>query len=439
MSQLNETHDPQRLSWVASANRADHDFPLQNLPFGVFSLGREAPRGGIAIGDFIVDLAAGIEAGLFSGAALKAARQAATAPLNGFLALGGKARQSLRQQLFTLLAAGTAAGRKAEALAKHLLVPMRHARLHLPCTIGDYTDFYASVYHATNVGRLFRPDAPLLPNYKHVPIGYHGRASSIMASGASVRRPKGQRKAPDAENPDFGPSRRLDYETELGIWIGPGNRLGETIPIEQAAGHIAGYCLLNDWSARDIQAWEYQPLGPFLAKNFISTVSPWIVTPEALVPFRIPAEPRVSGDPKPLPYLDDAQDQAHGGLAIALETLIETPLMREKGLNPHRLALGNSRHLYWTPAQFVAHHTSGGCNLNPGDLFGSGTASGPTPDSLGCLLELTQGGKAALSLPSGETRTFLEDGDSIILRGFCEKPGAGRIGFGSCVGTVIAA
>jgi fumarylacetoacetase len=308
--------------------------------------------------------------------------------------------------------------------------------MHLPARVGDYTDFYAGIHHATNVGKQLRPENPLLPNYKYVPIGYHGRASSIGASGSAVRRPNGQRKAADADAPSFGSSRRLDYELELGIWIGPGNRLGEPIAIKHAAEHVSGYCLLNDWSARDVQAWEYQPLGPFLSKSFATTVSCWVVTPEALAPFRTAQPPRPQGDPPPLPYLLDQNDQREGALDIELEVLLRTGTMREKRSAPHRVALSNTRYLYWTVAQLVAHHTSGGCNLAPGDLLGSGTISGPTPGSVGSLLEATEAGRKPLQLPGGETRSFLEDGDEVIIRARARRDGFAPIGFGECRGVI---
>jgi fumarylacetoacetase len=309
----------------------------------------------------------------------------------------------------------------------------------MPARVGDYTDFYAGIHHATNVGKQFRPDSPLLPTYKYVPIGYHGRASSIGVSGGSVRRPNGQRKPATETVPSFGPSRNLDYELEMGIWIGPGNALGEPIAIGEAADHIAGYCLLNDWSARDIQGWEYQPLGPFLAKNFATTISPWIVTPEALAPFRTAQTSRPEGDPDPMPYLLDPTDQDAGALAIDLEVLLETPAMREAGLPAHRLALSNARHMYWTAAQLVAHHASGGCNLQPGDLLGTGTISAPEESGFGSLLETTNGGRKPLALPSGETRRFLEDGDTVILRARGVRDGHASIGFGECRATIAAA
>jgi fumarylacetoacetase len=323
--------------------------------------------------------------------------------------------------------------------ASTLLRPAAGCTLHVPAVIGDYTDFYVGIHHATNVGKLFRPDNPLLPNYKYVPIGYHGRASSILPSGTSLRRPKGQSKSPDKELPVVGPSRRLDYELELGVWIGHGNALGEPVGIADAAQHIAGYCLLNDWSARDIQAWEYQPLGPFLAKSFATTISPWIVTPEALAPFRIPQPARPAGDPTPFPYLFDEIDQREGAFDLELEVRLMTHVMREKGLPPHRLALSNARHMYWTAAQMVAHHTSNGCNLRPGDLIGTGTLSGPEAGSAGSILEATEGGKRPVKLPSGEERRFLEDGDEVTLLARGRRDGFAPIGFGACRATILPA
>ncbi|NOG72200.1 fumarylacetoacetase [Roseicella sp. DB1501] len=432
MSRIDETHDPKRRSWVASAN-GHPDFPIQNLPLGVVSPPGGAPRAGVAIGDRILDLPALLAAGLLSGEAARAAAAADGATLNALLGLGAGPRRALRTQLSALLAEGSAERGRVE--------PCLHAAadcaLHLPARIGDYTDFYVGIHHATNVGRVFRPDNPLLPNYKHVPIGYHGRASSIVPSGTPIRRPNGQRPRP--EGPSFGPCERLDYELELGLWIGPGNDLGAPIPIGEAASHIAGYCLLNDWSARDIQAWEYQPLGPFLAKSFASTISPWIITPEALAPFRAAQPPRPEGDPQPLPYLLDAADQAEGGLDLALEVLLATPGMREKGLPPHRLARSSARHMYWTAAQMVAHHSSNGCNLRPGDLLGSGTLSAPDPEGCGSLLETTRGWQQPVRLASGEERRALEDGDEILLLARAERQGCTSIGFGECRGCVLPA
>ena len=425
---LDETHDPAATSRVASAN-GHADFPIQNLPLGIFSDGG-SPRGGVAIGDSIVDIAAALD--LFDGEALVAARAMTGSTLNPLLALGAGPRCALRRALFTLLRADV------ESRIDAALIPAADCTMQLPAAIGDYTDFYAGIHHAEAVGRQFRPDQPLLPNYKHVPIGYHGRASSVRVSGTPVRRPSGQRRAPDTAEPSFGPSEQLDFELELGIWIGPGNALGEPIAIADAHAHIAGLCLLNDWSARDIQAWEYQPLGPFLAKSFLTSVSPWLVTAEALVPFRVAPPPRPAGDPRPLPYLWDAGDQAHGAYAIAFEATLSTAAMRTSGTAPHRLSRVAATELYWTPAQFVAHHSSGGCDLRPGDLFGSGTISGPTPDSRGSLLEIAMGGKAPLTLPGGETRSFLHDGDELTLTASARRDGYASIGFGSCTGRVFS-
>ncbi|WP_044870498.1 fumarylacetoacetase [Pseudomonas sp. LFM046] len=427
-----------RRSWIASAN-GHPDFPLQNLPLGIFSPSGASPRGGVAIGDAIFDLKAATDAGLFSGEAAEAASAACHDNLNAFFALGASARRALRAQLQDLLAEGSAAQARLEAMGQALLPTAATCQLHLPAKVGDYTDFYVGIHHANNVGRLFRPDNPLLPNYKYVPIGYHGRASTVCVSGTPVRRPLGQTMPPGNEVPNFGPSKRLDYELELGIWIGQGNEMGESIAIGQAQDHIAGYCLLNDWSARDVQAWEYQPLGPFLAKNFGTTVSPWVVTAEALEPFRAAQPARPEGDPQPLPYLLDEADQAKGAFDIELEVLILTAAMREKGLAPHRLALSNTLNMYWTVAQMVAHHSVGGCKLQSGDLFGSGTLSGPEPQAFGSLLESTFGGKQPISLPNGEQRTFLEDGDEVILRARCKREGFPSIGFGECRGVLLAA
>ena len=432
MPAMDETHDLARRSFVASAN-GHSDFPIQNLPFGIFSRGADEPRGGVAIGDKILDLRGTIATGLFAGEARPAAEAVSKSSLNAFFALGGEARYALRRQMVDLLTLGSPAQGRLEP---HLY-SAESCTLHVPARVGDYTDFFAGIHHATNAGKLLRPDNPLTPNYKHVPIGYHGRASSICSSGAAVRRPYGQRKPANADAPVFGPSQRLDYELELGIWIGPGNALGEPISMAQAEQHIAGYCLLNDWSARDIQAWEYQPLGPFLGKSFTTTVSAWVITPEALAPFRAAQSPRPLADPQPLPYLLDGHDQREGALDIELEVLVLTKNMRQKQLPPYRLASSHARHLYWTVAQLVAHHTSGGCNLCAGDLFGSGTISGPTPDSFGSLLEATEGGRKPLDLPSGESRRFLEDGDEVIMRAHAHRAGYASIGFGECRGRLL--
>ena len=431
---MDATHDPARQSWVASAN-GHRDFPIQNLPFGVFAPPDGLPRAGVAIGDGILDLAAVHAAGLLRGEAARAAEAAADGALNAMLALGAGPRQALRLQLSDLLRQGSA----AEGRLAAMLRPAAECTLHLPAAIGDFTDFFVGIHHAVNAGRAFRPDMPLLPNYKHVPIGYHGRASSVRPSGAPVRRPKGQLKPPAADAPHFAPSRRLDFELELGVWVGPGNALGEAVAIADAPGHVAGFCLLNDWSARDVQAWEAQPLGPFLAKNFCTTVSPWVVTPEALAPFRAAQLARPPEDPRPLPHLWDDADQAGGGLDLALEALLLTPGLREQGLPPHRVALSHARHMYWTVAQLVAHHTSGGCDLRPGDLLGTGTISGPDAGGHGSLLEATQGGRSRITLASGETRGFLEDGDEVILRAQARREGLVPIGFGDCRGMVLAA
>ena len=329
-------------------------------------------------------------------------------------------------------------GSPLQATLQTALLPQTQVEYTVPARIGDYTDFYTSVYHATNVGKLFRPDNPLLPNYKWVPIGYHGRSSSIGVSGQAFHRPKGQLMAPGATAPVLAPSQRMDIELELGIFIGQGNALGEPIPMTQAEDHVFGLCLLNDWSARDIQAWEYQPLGPFLAKNFATTLSPWVVTLEALAPYRT-APFRPAEDPQPLPYLDTPANRSSGALDIQLEVLIQTAKMKQAGLAPHCLAQTSYRHAYWTLAQLVTHHTVNGCNLQPGDLLGSGTLSGPTLEQAGALLELTTGGKHPISLPNGETRTFLQDGDTVLLRGHCSQAGAARIGFGVCEGTLLQA
>jgi len=431
---LDRTHDPARRSWVASAN-GHSEFPIQNLPFGVFDPGDGRRRGGVAIGDAILDLSALSSTGVLQGAAAAAVIAASGAQLNPLMALGRDPRRALRQLLSDFLAEGNAAQREIEAC----LHPAAQCTLHLPAVIGDYTDFYAGIHHATNVGRQFRPDNPLMPNYKYMPIGYHGRASSVLASGAEIYRPNGQRKPGSETLPSCGPSRNLDYELELGLWIGPGNERGHSIPIAAAGDHLFGLCLLNDWSARDIQAWEAQPLGPFLAKNFATTISPWIVTIEALAPFRTAQAARPEGDPRPLDYLWGDADQQGGGFDIALEAYLMTPGLAGQGLAPHLLSRGNATDLYWTAAQLVTHHSSGGCNLQPGDLFGSGTISGPTEGSAGSLLELSQGGRRPLTLASGETRRFLEDGDTVVFRAACRREGFAPIGFGECRGTIRAA
>ena len=436
MTTLNETHAPQLRSWVASANQDGGDFPLQNLPFGVFRRAGSAEpfRAGVAIGDQILDLTAAHAAGVFSGAA-QAAAQACCAPtLNAFMALGSPAWSALRLTLSRALREGA----PEQAALQTCLLPQAAAEYAVPAQIGDYTDFYTSIHHATHVGQLFRPDNPLLPNYKWLPIGYHGRASSIGISGQSFARPVSQIMPPGATEPVLAPSRRIDYELELGVFIGPGNALGEPIAMADAEQHVFGLCLFNDWSARDIQAWEYQPLGPFLSKNFASTVSPWVVTLEALAPYRLPWT-RPATDPQPLPYLDSPALREEGAIDIALEVFIQSAAMRAQGLGEHRLSRSNFKHAYWSVSQMVAHHTVNGCNLMPGDLLGSGTQSGPTLEEAGALIELSVGGSRALTLPSGETRTFLEDGDTVVFRAACEQPGAARIGFGEVRGTLLPA
>ena len=423
MTALDETHDPHATSWVEGAD-GHAEFPVQNLPLGVFSPPGGGKRGGVAIGDFVLDLAA--VAGLLEREASDAARLAAGETLNPLFADGNAAADALRKGVFALLTDGA-----SQRDVKSALVPMGQCRLHLPFAIGDYTDFYTGIHHAMNVGKQFRPDNPLLPNYKYVPIGYHGRASSIRPSGGDVRRPQGQRKgAGDA--PEFGPSQRLDFELEVGIWTSGSNELGSDIKIAEAADHIAGLCLLNDWSARDLQAWEYQPLGPFLAKNFHSTVSPWVVTSAALAPFRVAQPPRPEGDPAPLPYLLDDDDQAHGAYGIEMEVHLLTAPMREAGVPPERLSKGPMTAMYWTAAQLVAHHTVNGCNLQPGDLLGTGTLSSEARDTFGSLLELSEGGKNPLTLGNGETRSFLQDGDEVIMTAHAAREGFRTIGFGEC-------
>ena len=431
---LDATHDPALQSWVPSANAPDTDFPIQNLPFGRFrrSGSTEPWRIGVAIGSEVLDLRLAATLAAWPAAIQTLLPPLAAGDLNSLMAQGAVASHVLRAALSAALAAGSA----QQAALQPAVVAQCAVQMSLPCSIGDYTDFYTGIHHATTVGQLFRPDNPLLPNYKWVPIGYHGRSSSIVVSGTAIRRPSGQTKG-SADTPVFGPSQRLDYELELGFLIGAGNALGQPIPIAQAAEHLFGVTLFNDWSARDIQPWEYQPLGPFLAKNFASTLSPWVVTIAALAPFRTALQ-RPAGDPQPLPYLHAAADLQHGALDIQLEAWLQTAAMRTAGQPAVRLSNGNAAEAaYWTPAQLVAHHTSGGCNLQPGDLLGSGTLSGPLPGQAGSLLEQSQGGKQPITLPNGETRSFLADGDTLSLRGFCARPGARRIGLGGCSGTVL--
>ncbi len=423
---IDHSHDPALPCWVPGA--AGHaEFPIQNLPLGVFSDADGDARIGTRIGDHVLDLRGLAEMGLLPSEL----GSLSDVTLNSLLARPAAERLALRHALSALLSDSS-----QPAQIVHLLHRMDSVTMQLPAAIGDYTDFYAGIHHAENIGKLFRPDAPLLPNYKHIPIGYHGRASSVTVGDVPVRWPHGQRTGPDG--PSFGPSQRLDYELELGIWVGPGNVHGEPIAIDAAPEHIAGFCLLNDWSARDLQAWEYQPLGPFLAKSFHTTISPWVITAEAMAPFRLAQTPRPEGDPRPLPYLWSDADQAGGALALSLEVLIETTAMREHDVAPHRLSIGPASNLYWTPAQMLAHHASNGCPLNPGDLLGTGTISTPTPEGRGSLMEISEGGKAPLTLPNGETRTFLQPGDRIIMRAMAEATGAASIGFGECSAEVTA-
>ncbi len=433
---LNATHDPGLKSWVVSANAVNGEFPIQNLPFASFRRAHSAEpfRGGVAIGDQVLDLAALHALGVFEGPAAAALAACSASALNGFMAQGAHAAAALRSALSGALRAGA----PLEARLRALLVPQAAVQYRLAANIGDFTDFYASIYHATAVGRLFRPDNPLLPNYKWVPIAYHGRASSVRVSGFDFRRPLGQLLLPGAAQPVLAPARRLDYELELGVFVGRGNELGAPVALVEAEQHIFGLCLLNDWSARDIQAWEYQPLGPFLSKSFATTVSPWVVTLEALAPFRAPLA-RPAGEPAPLAYLDAPTLRATGGIDIQLEVWLQSARMRAAGIPAQCLSHSSFRDAWWTVAQMLTHHTVNGCNLSAGDLLGTGTQSGPTPEQAGSLLELTAGGKQAIALPEGEQRTFLEDGDRVTLRGWCERAGYVRIGFGEATGTVLPA
>jgi len=436
MIALNETHDPGLTSWVESANEHDGRFPIQNLPYGIFRpKGHEDYRPGVAIGRRILDLRALAQLQPFCGPAARALDACRTASLNALMSLDADHWSALRQSLSRALRKGSVQQERLEPLLSDLAT----AQFTLPAQIGDYTDFYISRHHATAVGRLFRPDEPLLPNYQWVPIGYHGRASSINVSGADFPRPMGQtRPRAESEMPSFGPSRRLDYELELGIFVGCGNAQGQRITLDEAESHVFGLCILNDWSARDLQAWEYQPLGPFLAKSFASTISPWVVTLEALAPFRIPFK-RAASEPQPLPYLSSERNTSAGALDIQLEVAISTRESRAARHEPQVLGRSNFRHAYWTTAQLIAHHTVNGCNLRPGDLLGTGTLSGPRAGQEGSLLEATHGGQQSLSLPWGEERCFLEDYDRVVMRAFCQKEGYPSIGFGVCAATVLPA
>jgi fumarylacetoacetase len=462
---IDETHDESLRSWIPSANSADTDFPIQNLPFGVFR--RTAAGGaaalaqrmestrfshatdrfddariGVAIGDQILDVSVAAALGCFDDAPdADLVRDAVVAceawTLNPLMSLGRGPARALRVAISNALRIDGPDAARARDLADRILVPMSGAELLRPADVGDYTDFYASVHHATLVGSLFRPDTPLLPNYKWIPIGYHGRASSVVISGTPITRPSGQRKGPDDATPTVGPSRSLDYELELGVYVAGENTMGVPIPISDAEAHLFGVSIVNDWSARDVQSWEYQPLGPFLGKNFATSVSPWVVTMDALTPFRVPQLVRPTDDPPPLAYLDDARDRAAGGLDITLEVALRTPAMRASAYEPAVITRGSSAELYWTFAQMLTHHAMGGCPMRPGDLLASGTISGAARDSRGCLLELTRRGAEPLALPNGETRRFLEDGDEVVMTAWAERPGFRRIGLGRCEGRVV--
>lgn len=437
-----DTHDASLTSWVESANSDNTDFPIQNLPFGMFRRADETPRVGIAIGDQILDVRACLEANLLEDDAAEAAKLASGPSLNELMRWGRGPAASLRKGVSRLLRDDTEQGTNAADERTSILIPMRDAELVLPVQIGDFTDFYSSIFHAQRVGRMFRPDNPLLPNYKYVPIAYHGRASTVEPSGTDFRRPIGQRRPPTAppdEPPTFEPSRGLDYEAELAFFVGNGNEAGEAVPLDRADSYIFGLCLLNDWSARDLQAWEYQPLGPFLSKSFASTISPWVVTLDALAPFRVNAYQRPEGDPAPLPYLASASNEASGGLDITVEISILTEKMRSDGAEAHVLSHAHFREFYWTIFQMLTHHTSNGCRLTTGDLIGTGTVSSSGDDEMGSMLEKTKRGAEPLTLPSGETRSFVDDGDEIILRAHCERAGFRRIGFGECRARVLPA
>jgi fumarylacetoacetase len=436
---LNFTHDPAARSWIAAAQAPGCDFTLQNLPYGVFARkgSQERARGGVAIGDQVVDLARLAASGLLPESANAACSVAAGETFNAFMALGRPGWQALRHALFKLLSADVHP--TTQARTRELLVPISEAEMKMPAQVQNYTDFYTSVHHARNVGRVIRPNNPLTPNFQWLPIAYHGRASSLVLSGTPFRRPHGQSRPASNQAPAFGPCQRLDFELEMGFFVGPSSGLGEPIPLAQARDRIFGMCLLNDWSARDHQFWEMDPLGPFLGKNFCTTISPWIVSMEALEPFRVPFH-RPEGDPQPLPYLDDAADRESGSLDVQLEVLLQTREHRARELPGDRISATSFRHQYWTVAQMLAQHTVGGCNVQSGDLMGTGTISGPTAGEAGALVELSAGGTRAVPLlGTGEVRHFLEDGDCVVLKGWCEKPGAARVGFGECRGEVLPA
>ena len=433
--EINETHDPNLKSWVESANDPNTDFPIQNLPFCAYETrDNEAEYGvGVVIGDKILDVYGCDANGLFEGAI--AGEIDKSFSFNNGIGFPSAILPEVRRQASYLLSVDS---KKIEELEPYVL-SISNLIIDIPFQIRDYTDFYCSIYHATNVGSMFRPENPLLPNYKYVPIGYHGRASSIVISGTDIKRPHGQNRSDAEAPPVFIPCKNLDYEMEVGLFVGQGNELGTSIPIAEAEKHIFGLCLVNDWSARDIQAWEYQPLGPFLAKNFATTISPFVVTMEALAPFRTKAFERPEGDPPPLEYLNDEQTQKLGGLDINLEVYLQTEKMRNEKIEPHLFSRSNTKDLYWTIGQMLTHHASNGCNLQTGDMMATGTVSGKEKSERGCLLELTWRGTEPLELPSGEQRRFLEDGDEVIMKGFCEREGFRRIGFGECRGRIIPA
>jgi fumarylacetoacetase len=436
--EINETHDINLKSWVESANDPNTDFPIQNLPFCVFNYEGDETQwdyAGVVIGDKVLNLAGCFESNLIDNEKYKSLFYYTGEEfcINSFLELPLNQISELRRSISQMLRYDFS---KKNELSKHLF-SISEIKFITPIQINDYTDFYCSIFHATNVGAMFRPDNPLLPNYKYVPIGYHGRASSIVVSGTDVKRPKGQNRADAEAPPIYIPAKNLDYEMEVGFFVGKGNELGSTIPIENAEEHIFGLCLVNDWSARDIQAWEYQPLGPFLAKNFATTISPFVVTMEALAPFRTPAFERDADDPQPLPYLQSEHNKRFGGFDIKLEVYIQTPKMRESGEKPFMISRSNMKDLYWTIGQMLAHHASNGCNLQTGDLMATGTVSGREKSERGCLLEMTWRGKEPIELPNGEQRRFLEDGDEVIMKGYCEREGFRRIGFGECRGRIL--
>ena len=436
--EINETHDPNLKSWVESANDPNTDFPIQNLPFCVFELPRSLFNIGVSIGDSVLDLNRCDYVGLFKSVDVKVTSRLHSNSLNVFSLLEKNELSKFRRRIVQILSLDSST--QERRLAEKCLLDRAEIRfLDLAFDLGNYTDFYCSIYHATNVGSMFRPDNPLLPNYKYVPIGYHGRASSIVISGTDIKRPHGQNRSDAEAPPVFIPCKNLDYEMEVGVFVGQGNDLGTSIPIGEAEKHIFGLCLVNDWSARDIQSWEYQPLGPFLAKNFATTISPFVVTMEALAPFRTEAFERDVGDPAPLDYLADEQNEKFGGIDINLEVFIQTQKMRDENIEPHLLSKSNMKDLYWTIGQMLTHHASGGCNLQTGDLIATGTISGKEKSERGSMLELSWRGTEPIDLPSGETRRFLEDGDEIIMKGYCEREGFRRIGFGECRGRILPA